>query len=745
MQPSGWLNLSEWTDLWRQMWSSCWSARRRLAWVRYLAVCGLLALFLTSATTARAQATHVPVTEGEIYHVLSSRNELSLTESFSRIIELEARITRVDGFDPAVLSVSALTPHRIRVQALAAGVTTLVLVDEFDKSYTIEVFVEGDVRYLQSYINRFFPDSSVTAVKVKDSVVLRGVVADPSHISQITEVAEQFFPRVINHMQFGAANQVRLQVRIMEAQRSRIRQLGFNWSLLSNSGYVSSNPGGLAPPSNATLIPGVLPGLEHGAGALSDSSISFGLVNSNTVFRGFLDALKKEGLLRILVETSVVADSGRPASLLSGGEFPILVPQALGTLSVEWREFGVKLEAVPIVLGHGQVIMEIAPEFSERDFANATTLNNTTIPAITTRRANTQVRMKFGQTLMIGGLIATRYTAETNKVPILGELPGIGAAFRRVKYDENETELIILVTPEYVAPLDPHQVPDGGPGQFTDVPTDRELYWQGLIEVPNYGGPTPPGHGPAHGPGHDWEVHHEHNPGQPLPPGMPPMQHPSMRQGAPYGPPQQLEQGPMPYIQAEPAPKEPPGLKGPADTSSKQQENVPLVAPEKPAFPPPSESEPLRAPQFDNGDQEASSTPLLPVMPPPTRQLTVDPISRSASAGNWQQSAGRVAYQPADGRYVPSQPGQAHPHSPGTGQGSSTGWTAVQPAQHQSSSLNSNTNAVRQATGSHPSAATRSPVNSTQPAGDLLEEPPSLIGPESSRTEASRKASAPIP
>lgn len=459
---------------------------------------GLVAMTvcLGAFQSAQAQSEYPEAGRGNTFHVVSNRNEMILTERFARIVELDSRITRVDGFDPAILSVQALTPHRIRLQAAASGVTTLILVDEFDKTYEIEVFVEGDVRHLQSYINRFFPDSSVTAVKVKDSIVLRGVVSDPSHISQITEVAEEFYPKVINHMQFGAANQVRLQVRIMEAQRSRIRQLGFNWSLLTGSGYVSSNPGSLGSPTSVTLDNAAGNSLIHGGASLSDASISFGLVGSGGIFRGFLEALKQEGLLRILVETSVVADSGRPASLLSGGEFPILVPQALGTLSVEWREFGVKLEAVPIVLGQGQVILEIAPEFSERDFANAATLNNTTIPAITTRRANTQVRMKFGQTLMIGGLIATRYTAETDKVPFLGELPGIGAAFRRVRYDENETELIILVTPEYVAPLDPCQVPEGGPGAFSDIPTDRELYRQGIMEVPNYGGPTPPGFGP---------------------------------------------------------------------------------------------------------------------------------------------------------------------------------------------------------------------------------------------------------
>lgn len=464
-----------------------------------LAVAGIL---FWSPLTLCAQNQHPVVSPGEVFHLFSTRNELTLTERFSRVIELDKRIARVDGFDPAVLTVSALSPHQVRVQAANAGVTTLVLVDENDKTYSIEVFVEGDVRHLQSYISRLFPDSSVKAVKVRDSVILRGVVADPSHITQITEVAEQFYPKVINQMSFGAATQVRLQVRIMEAQRSKIRQLGFNWSLLTNSGYISSNTGNLGTPNGVTLTPGGPNLLGYGANGLADSAISFGMVNGNNIFRGFLEALKQEGLLRVLVETSVVADSGHPASLLSGGEFPILVPQALGTLSVEWREFGVKLEAVPIVLGQGQVLLEIAPEFSERDFANAATLNNTTIPAITTRRANTQVRMKMGQTLMIGGLIATRYTAETDKLPILGELPYIGAAFRRVRYDENETELIILVTPEYAAPLNPDQVPQGGPGMFTDIPTDRELYMQGLIEVPNYGGPIPPTQIHPHGPTH---------------------------------------------------------------------------------------------------------------------------------------------------------------------------------------------------------------------------------------------------
>jgi len=586
--------------------------RRKPRGLRWLCLLSM-SLFVLACNIHISQAQpETPLSaHAKVFHVVSPRNELTLTERFARVVELDSRIVRVDGFDPAILSVQALTPHRIRLQAVASGVTTLVLVDEFDKNYEIEIFVEGDVRHLQSYIKRFFPDSSVTAVKVKDSIVLRGVVSDPAHITQITEVAEEFNPKVINHMQFGAANQVRLQVRIMEAQRSRIRQLGFNWSLLNNNGFIASNPGNIGTPVDASLGGGGN-SLTYGGAGLSDSSISFGIVSGDSIFRGFLEALKQEGLLRILVETSVVADSGRPASLLSGGEFPILVPQALGTLSVEWREFGVKLEAVPLVLGQGQVVLEIAPEFSERDFANAATLNNTTIPAITTRRANTQVRMRFGQTLMIGGLIATRYTAETDKIPVLGELPWIGAAFRRVRYDENETELIILVTPEYVAPLDPCQVPQGGPGAFSDIPTDRELFGQGLIEVPNYGGPVPPGFdefgGPAAGycpPGHGYEVMGPE--GMSLPPGA--------MMGAPGLQPPGLT----------PPPINTPPVYGPPETMPFPSEKD--IEPAVPLMPMPGE-DPMPV-------DPKSTTPTVPLLPPaaPTTQN---------NAPSWKQSPGET-------------------------------------------------------------------------------------------------------
>jgi pilus assembly protein CpaC len=410
-----------------------------------------------------------------IYHVTGRRGNVEVTENLSKVIELsDKRIARVDGFDPTVIDVRALTPHRIRVQALIQGVTTLVLTDEEDNNYIIEVFVKGDTRHLQAVIENRFPDSAVEAYKIQDSVALTGWVAQPEHITQIVEIAEQFYPQVLNQMRVGGVQQVQLKVRIMEAQRSKMRKMGFDFIANGPDGYFRSNP--------AQLF-----AIENNAITSAAVSTAFGLISDNSEFFGFLDALREEELLKILAEPTLVTTNGRPASMLSGGEFPVLVPQSLGVVSIEWRDFGVRMEAVPIILGDGRVRLEVMPEVSERDFANSVTVGGNVVPALTTRRVNTEVEMRFGQTLMLTGLISSRQTSQTSKIPVLGELPWVGAMFRKTSYDDVETELVITLTPELVAPMQQHQVPHGGPGRFSTFPTDRELFFDGYLEVPKYG------------------------------------------------------------------------------------------------------------------------------------------------------------------------------------------------------------------------------------------------------------------
>lgn len=438
-------------------------------------LCGTLHAQPQSAEppAANVNETVVPIT--------APRTQIETIEKFSKVLETKKRIARVNGFDPLVLSVTALTPNRINISGLLQGVTSFVITDESNTNYTVEVFVKGDARTLQTIIDRKFPNCSIEAFKVQEAVALRGWVTNPEHITQITEIAEQFYPKVLNQMKVGGVQQVLLKVKVMEAQRSLIRELGMNFTYLSRSGYVNSAPGGLNKLGTVTYDP---------LGFTSTSreiTGSFGIVGNNSIFNAYLTALHDEALLKILAEPEMVATNGRPATMLSGGEFPILVPQSLGTVSIQYREFGVRLEAVPFVLGGGALRLDLQPEVSERDFANSVTVGGTTVPGLTVRRVNTQVEMKFGQTLMLAGLISKRQTATTNKIPVLGELPYIGAAFSRKRNEDSETEVVITVTPELVAPLDDGQVPAGGPGQFTDSPTDRELMVYGLTEVPKYG------------------------------------------------------------------------------------------------------------------------------------------------------------------------------------------------------------------------------------------------------------------
>jgi len=427
----------------------------------------------------------------EIFQVLAPMSKIKMINLDSRVIETPNRIKVVDGFNPDILTVSALSPNRIRLRAEQPGVTSIKLIDEFDTVFVVEAFVEPDTRELKAYLERLFPGSAIEVVGLRDGVVLRGWVTEPTHIPQILEVADQFYESVQNQLNVGGVSQVQLHVKVIEVQRTKLREMGFNMLLAGQQYLVANTVGSLAPLTGVTAPFGGPPSATIGASGFGNSELQFAITGNSDIFQGFLKMLQSEALAKILAEPVLVTTSGRPAAMLSGGEFPILVPQNLGATAIEWREFGVRLEAVPVVLGNGRLRLDIAPEVSDRDFSNAVNVDGFVVPGVTVRRVNTQVEMRFGETLMIGGLISTRKTGTTNKVPFLGELPWIGAAFSRKDFTVGETELMILVTPQMAAPMMPHQAVQQGPGMMTDVPVDKELYFGGLLEVPLFGPDCP--------------------------------------------------------------------------------------------------------------------------------------------------------------------------------------------------------------------------------------------------------------
>ncbi|MDX1969471.1 MAG: pilus assembly protein N-terminal domain-containing protein [Planctomycetaceae bacterium] len=456
---------------------------------------GLWTLLLTLGGASPLHGVHAqgPATPPAAAHgsgtvtISATRSNVEIAERFSKVFHFPAQVKRVDGFDPSVISATPLSPTEIRVQAVEQGVTTIVFTDETGQTYQVEVFVTGDARLLQAVLRRHFPNTAVDVIKVRDSVVLRGWVSEPQQITEIVEFARVYHPEVINQMKVGGPQEVQLRVKVMEVQRSLIRRFGINFAAIGRNAALVSTPGPVTGLEAFTVPFGGPPAATFAANQLSNTSLALGIATDDFVFQGLIQALKEEGLLKIQAEPVLVTRSGEAARLVNGGEFPIPVPQGLGQVTIEWREFGVILESLPMVLGPTTLKQTIRAEVSERDFSTAVTLNGTTVPGLTTRTVQTQAVMEFGQTLVIGGLIATRYTAETDKIPFLGELPGVGAAFRRTRYDTAETELLVLITPEYVSSLAPDQVPPGGPGRSSTIPTDRELYWDGVVEVPNYG------------------------------------------------------------------------------------------------------------------------------------------------------------------------------------------------------------------------------------------------------------------
>jgi len=434
------------------------------------------------------QATSPPSTPRRDLRVFEVRQKIvsmQMAEKSSRILQLDQNIRTVDDFDPAVLKVTQVNndPRQIRITAVSTGATTMLLVDESGDSFRVEVLIGGDTKHLEILIRDVFPDSSVKAVKVKEAILLYGWVSQADQITTIVRMAEQFSESVLNYLRVSGDQQVMLHVKIMEVQRGKIRNLGFNFLEMTSTAYGASTIGGLAP-LTALSVP--FGGPPSATLSQASSSAAFGIVSNDNVFQGFIEALKQESLLKILAEPNLVAVNGRPANFLNGGEFPILVPQGLGTVAVQFRPFGVRLEFVANNLGNGRVRLDVTPEVSEKDLSNSVTVGAISIPSLTVRRANTQVEMNIGETLVIAGLISNRVEALTQKTPFLGELPFIGAAFRRVKHNETETELMIMVTPELAGPITDGNVPQG-PGSNTVSPTDRELFGSGYLETMKYG------------------------------------------------------------------------------------------------------------------------------------------------------------------------------------------------------------------------------------------------------------------
>jgi pilus assembly protein CpaC len=287
-------------------------------------------------------------------------------------------------------------------------------------------------------------------------------------------------------MQVGGVQQVMLEVRVAEMNRELIKRLGINFSAMGPNEFGVSLLGGL---TNLTSFTN--PGVGGGAATVTTAVSQviqgvFGFDTGSISWTGFIDALKEQNLVKVLAKPTLVALNGQEAAFLAGGEFPIPVPQAFGLVTIQFKKFGVGLVFTPNIMNSKHISLTVAPEVSELDFTNALTAQGFKIPAISTRRATTTIELADGQSFAIGGLMRDNVRESVKKVPFLGEIPILGALFRSSSFQKNETELLIIVTPHLVKPLD--MTAQTLPTDYYVEPNDFEFYFMGFPEKSGFGG-----------------------------------------------------------------------------------------------------------------------------------------------------------------------------------------------------------------------------------------------------------------
>ena len=361
-----------------------------------------------------------------------------------------------------------LSDRSIYIQGKKVGSTNVSLIDANGQLIgVLDLEIALDTTGLQQKIRSSTGSRGIQVSSVVGQIVLSGVALDAVSADRAVQVAKSLSGgnEVVNAMQVAPSQQVMLEVRFLEATRDAGRKLGVNWfganakGTIVNTGLgsVNASPQGQVP---VVQTLGTLVG--SGTGAPFGTILSNVLSRNGTTVDVLVTALEEKGLVRRLAEPNLIALSGDKAQFHAGGEFPVPVasapvPGALPTVSIAFKEFGVKLNFTPTVLSRGVINLTIKPEVSELDFTNAVTIAGTIIPALSKRDLETTVELRDGQTFALAGLLQANNSRDVSQIPWIGSVPVLGALFSSKAYQQNETDLVVIVTPHLVAPAVPGQ------------------------------------------------------------------------------------------------------------------------------------------------------------------------------------------------------------------------------------------------------------------------------------------------
>lgn len=438
-----------------------------------LAATGICAFLLAAGAIYQPH----PSAADELVNVTGEPIELETGKG--ALLRLDRAPSTVFIADPKIADVQVKSPRLIYLLGKVPGETTLFAVDASDRIVmNRRIRVQHNVSQLNASIREMIPRSQIEAQAINDTVVLSGQATSAADAENARQLAQSLVPsgdKLINQIQVSEPNQINLRVRIAEVSRTVMKQFGINWDALVRTG-------------NFTY------GLATGSPVLAESTPFFGgggkefnnRNNGTNSLMGFfetqsadvnvvIDALEDEGLVTVLAEPNLTALSGEPATFLAGGEFPVLVPDD-GSVTVEFKTFGVSLAFTPTIISHNRISLKVNPEVSELSTAGQASFEGFTVPALTTRRAETTVELGSGQSFAIAGLVRNNITQSLDKFPGLSDIPVLGALFNSSSFQRAESELVIIVTPYVVRPVAPGKMAMPTDGLIPPNDVDRIVH-----------------------------------------------------------------------------------------------------------------------------------------------------------------------------------------------------------------------------------------------------------------------------
>ncbi|MCC1492255.1 type II and III secretion system protein family protein [Cognatishimia sp. F0-27] len=422
--------------------------------------------------------------QAESLRVVRTGTESVLNVPMNRAVVVESvqPFAELSIANPAIADISSLSDRTIYVLGKAPGTTTLTILDAAGRLITnVDVRVAADVTEFKERLRQILPDERIEVRTANDGIVLSGTVSSGQRLQRALDLAQRYAPdRVSNLMTVGGIQQVMLKVRFAEMSRSVAKTL--RASLATGGSVLGGDLGleiGTGNSASAANVDAVRDKLLPGAGGTAEGAALLGFNAGGLEIGILLEALESKGVVRTLAEPNLTALSGQEATFLAGGEFPIPVAQDEGTISIEFKPFGVELNFIPRVVDGELINLELATAVSSLDFTQTFQFESISVPAFSKREAKTTVELRDGESFAIAGLLQDDFRDLNGQVPWLGDVPVLGALFRSAEYERSQSELVIIITPHLVTPTRGEAL--ALPTDRVRPPTEKELFLYGRV------------------------------------------------------------------------------------------------------------------------------------------------------------------------------------------------------------------------------------------------------------------------